>query len=49
MPNKFKYALVCLLIVGTATLTTTYWHLGMALITTFVLAYLSKGMRRHRL
>ena len=45
---KLKYSLLCLLVLGTATLTTTYWHLGMAGITTFLLAYFSKGMRRYR-
>jgi hypothetical protein len=49
IPPKIKYSLLGLLVVGTATtLTTSYWYLGMAGITTFLLAYLSKGMRRRR-
>jgi hypothetical protein len=42
---KFKYKLLCLMVVGTIALTTMYWHLGMAGITTFFLAYISKGIR----
>ncbi|MDJ0714254.1 MAG: hypothetical protein QNJ54_08525 [Prochloraceae cyanobacterium] len=48
MSTKIKYALVCFTIVSTATLTVTYWHLGMAVITGFLLAYLSKGSRKYR-
>ncbi|OKH43593.1 hypothetical protein NIES2130_38590 [Scytonema sp. HK-05] len=48
MPLKLKYSLLCLLVVGIATLTTTYWHLAMTGITTFLLAYFSKGIRRYR-
>jgi hypothetical protein len=45
---KLKYGLIGLLAVGTAaTLTTSYSYLGMAGITVFLLAYLSKGMRKH--
>ena len=47
MPPKLKYGLIGLLAVGTAaTLTTSYSYLGMAGITVFLLAYLSKGMRK---
>lgn len=48
MPLKHKYSLLFLLLIGTATLTTTYWNLGMMGMTTFLLAYFSKGMRHHR-
>jgi hypothetical protein len=45
---QFKHSLPWLLVVGTTILTATYWHLGMAGITTFLLAYVSKGMRQNR-
>jgi len=45
---KVKYSLFCLLVIGTTALTTTYWNLGMMAITTFLLAYFSKGIRRER-
>ncbi|WP_460200753.1 hypothetical protein [Scytonema sp. NUACC21] len=45
---KLKYSLLGLLLVSTATFTTTDWHLGAIAVTTFSLAYLSKGMRRYR-
>jgi|GEM_PF-6727273 len=43
---KTKYWLL-LLLLGTATVTTNFYHLGMACFTTFVLAYLTKGSRKH--
>ena len=48
MTPKLKYSLLCLLAIGTVALIATYWHLGMAGMTTFLLAYFSKGMRRDR-
>lgn len=45
---KFKHRLPWLLVVVTAILTATYWHLGLTGITTFLLAYVSKGMRQNR-
>ncbi|MBD2773205.1 hypothetical protein [Iningainema tapete] len=45
---KVKYSLFGLLVIGTTMLTTTYWNLGMMVMTTFVLAYLSKGIRCDR-
>jgi hypothetical protein len=44
---KFKYKLLCSIVFGTVALTTMYWHLGMAAMTTFFLAYISKGIRRN--
>ena len=43
---KLKYWLLGLLILGTVTVTTNFYPLGMAGVTTFVLAYLTKGIRR---
>ncbi|MGK7874042.1 MAG: hypothetical protein AB4426_12235 [Xenococcaceae cyanobacterium] len=48
MPIKIQYWLLCLLVLGTATVTTNFYELGMAGLTTFLLAYLTKGSRRHR-
>ena len=47
MSTKVKYSLLGLMVLGTATLFAIYWHFGMALITGFLLAYLSKGSRRY--
>ncbi|KAF3886019.1 MULTISPECIES: hypothetical protein [Nostocales] len=43
---KIKHSLICLLIIGTTVLTAANWHLGMMGMTTFLLAYFSKGLRR---
>jgi hypothetical protein len=45
---KIKYSLLCLLLIGTSILAMTNWNLAMMEISTFLLAYLSKGMRRYR-
>ncbi|MGL4620274.1 MULTISPECIES: hypothetical protein [unclassified Chroococcidiopsis] len=48
MPPKLKFGLIGLLAIGTAaTFATSYSYLGMAGIAVFLLAYLSKGMRKH--
>ncbi len=43
---KIKYSLLCLLVIGTTILAMTNWNLAMMEISTFLLAYFSKGMRR---
>ncbi len=43
---KVKHSLMCLLIIGTTVLTVANWNLGMMGMTTFLLAYFSKGLRR---
>ena len=48
MPIKMQYCLLGLLLAGTAIVTTNFFELGMAILTTFVLAYLTKGSRRVR-
>ena len=48
MELKIQVWLLGLLILGTVTMTTHFYPLGMAGITTFLLAYLTKGMRRQR-
>lgn len=48
MQLKIQYWLLGLLILGTVTITTKLYPLGMASITTFLLAYLTKGVRRQR-
>ena len=45
---NIHYYLLGLLLIGTATVTTNYFSWGMAGLTGFLLAYLSKGMRRYR-
>ncbi|MGH2413154.1 MAG: hypothetical protein ACRDEA_05600 [Microcystaceae cyanobacterium] len=47
MPIKIQYYLIGLLVIGTATVTTHYFELGMMGLTAFAIAYLSKGMRRN--
>ncbi len=43
---KFKYYLLLLIIISTTMLMITEQHFGSAGIIVFILAYLSKGMRR---
>ncbi len=45
---NIRYWLLGLLLVVTATATTNFFSWGMAGLTGFLLAYLSKGMRRYR-
>ena len=45
---NIHYCLLGLLLIGTATATTNYFSWGMAGLTGFFLAYLTKGMRRYR-
>ncbi|ACB53640.1 hypothetical protein cce_4292 [Crocosphaera subtropica ATCC 51142] len=47
MSPKFPIWLLGLLLVLTATLTTQYFQYAMMGLTVFVLAYLTKGMRKH--
>jgi hypothetical protein len=46
---NIRYWLLGLLFIGMATTTTNFFSWGMAGLTGFLLAYLSKGMRRDRL
>jgi hypothetical protein len=46
MSNKFKLRLAFLMIISTAMLLITEQHFGIPGIIVFILAYLSKGMRR---
>ncbi|MBE9170404.1 hypothetical protein IQ238_23750 [Pleurocapsales cyanobacterium LEGE 06147] len=49
MPIKIHIFLLGLLILGTtATISSNLFPFGMAGLTTFWLAYLSKGLRKHR-
>ncbi len=48
MSIKIQYCLLGLLLAGTAIVTSNFFELGMAILTTFVLAYLTKGSRRNR-
>ena len=48
MFTKFPIWFLSLLLILTATLTTQYFQFGMMGLTVFVLAYLSKGMRRQK-
>lgn len=45
-PINFRYYLFGLLFIVTAATTTKFFPLGMAGLTVFVIAYLSKGMRK---
>lgn len=45
---NIHYCLLGLLLIGTVTATTNYYSWGMASLTGFLLAYLTKGMRRYR-
>ena len=45
---NIRYWLLGLLLIGTVTATTNFFSWGMAGLTGFLLAYLSKGMRRYR-
>ncbi|NES81236.1 MAG: hypothetical protein F6K10_07395 [Moorea sp. SIO2B7] len=47
MAIKIQYWLLGLMVVGTATVTTHFFHIGMACLVTFFLAYVSKGSRSH--
>jgi hypothetical protein len=49
MSKKFPNWLLCLFLILTATLTTQYFNIGMMGFTVFILAYLTKGMRRNKL
>ncbi len=48
MSRKFPNWLLGLLLVLTVTLTTQYFQFGMMGLTVFMLAYLTKGMRRQK-
>jgi hypothetical protein len=49
MPIKIRIFLLGLLLLGTtATISSNLFPFGMAGLTAFWLAYLSKGLRRHR-
>lgn len=48
MPKKLSYWLLILLLILTATMITRYFEVGMMGLTTFVLAYLTKGMRHSK-
>ncbi len=45
---NIRYWLLGLLLILIATVTTNFYSWGMAGLTGFLLAYLSKGMRRYR-
>lgn len=45
---NIRYWLLGLLLIGMATATTNFFSWSMAGLTGFLLAYLSKGMRRYR-
>ncbi|ACK68816.1 hypothetical protein PCC7424_0348 [Gloeothece citriformis PCC 7424] len=49
MSTKAQFYLLSLLLLGTIILTTRFFNFGMMGLTVFVLAYLSKGMRRYSL
>ncbi|WP_013323585.1 hypothetical protein [Gloeothece verrucosa] len=46
MSTKIQFYLLALLVIGTVILTTRFFNFGMMGLTVFILAYLSKGMRR---
>ena len=46
--RDIRYWLLGLLLIGMAAATTNFYPWGMAGLTGFLLAYLSKGMRRYR-
>lgn len=46
MLRQINFYLLALLLLATVILTTRFFNFGMMGLTTFVLAYLSKGMRR---
>jgi hypothetical protein len=46
LPINFRYYFLGLLLIVTATATTNFFRLGMAGLIVFVIAYLSKGMRK---
>ena len=48
MSNKVKYLLLGLLVIGIATWFSHSYNFAMMGLTTFLIAYLSKGMRRYR-
>ncbi|MDJ0843492.1 hypothetical protein [Crocosphaera sp.] len=48
MVKKFPIWFLSLLLILTATLTTQYFQYAMMGLTVFVLAYLTKGMRRQK-
>lgn len=48
MSAKVKYSLLALLLLVTATGTNYFFNFSMALLVTFVLAYLGKGLRVHK-
>ena len=45
---NIRFWLLGLLLIGTATATSSFFSWGMAGLTGFFLAYVSKGMRRYR-
>ena len=45
---NIRYWLLGLLLIGMATVTTNFFSWSMASLTGFLLAYLTKGMRRYR-
>ncbi len=45
---KIRYCLLGLIVIGTASATTNFFHWGMIGLTGFLLAYLGKGMRSYR-
>ncbi len=48
MPGNLKYSLIFSLLAIAAALSLKMdWHLAMSGMTVFLIAYLSKGMRRH--
>ncbi len=46
LKTKLPYYLLAIMLVGTAVLTSRFGEVGMMGLTVFILAYLSKGIRR---
>ncbi len=44
--NNNRNKLIISLLLGIAIITTQYYNFGMMVLTTFLLAYISKGMRK---